>query len=294
MEEEKLIEKRRVKNGILANAKTDPKNAVNEAEFSGKIVNVFKMGKDTIFTVSCGYPGMKKNSEGSLLRNLISIRFFGEEGNYYASLYHKDDFAIFKAVVQTRTNQRYNTKTVEFWGLSIESNKKNIIAKDINKVHIIGRITDSWLEGKTWASVIVKTQLWKIRPNVLSEDVNETEDLYRSRTRVRCTAGPETENMVNFKLTKGTNIEIYGHVYGRWIKDEKTNKRRLIQTVIADEITVVGNIQPSNVNPISEVHNPENVGLEDNGEEFEEAVSSGTDEEFAGTVDDNTSSVFSD
>lgn len=290
--EENKIEKRRAKNGILANAKTDPKNAVNDAEFCGKITNIYKRGRETSFTISCGFPGMKRDEKGKFQRNLITVKFFDAEGDYYANNFHVGDFAIVKAVAQTRVNRRYETRTTEFWGQSIESNKKLLTPHDVNDVRVLGRITKAWPEGEDWISVMVKTQIWKTRPNVLSEDAAEVEDLYRSTTRIRVSTPKDAKRMAELKFTKGTNVEIIGHVYGRVVADP-TGKRRLVETIIADQIHVVGDIQRPEVDPVTEVHHPENVGLDEEQEELKEAADRDMEEESVDKPAENTeSSLF--
>lgn len=272
MTEEERFKRRQVENGILANAKNDPACVVNDALFSGKIVSVYKRGKETNFIVTCGHPGMKRNADGKIDRNIITVKFFGKEGEFYAERFHKDDFATFHAVVQTKINRRYEIKITEVWGLSVESNKGKITPQDINRIHLIGKITSAVQDNDFWASVLVKTQIWKSRPNIFSEgddkgDNKETESLYRSVTKIRVNGGRDTQRMVTFLLTKGTIIDIHGHIYGRVIDDKVLGYKRRAMSVIADEINAVGAIQSSNVESTSEVFHPENVGLEEENSE---------------------------
>ena len=83
---EERLKKRQVENGILANAKNDPACVANDALFSGKIVSVYKRGDETKFIVTCGHPGMKRNADGKIDRNIITVKFFGKEGEFYACL----------------------------------------------------------------------------------------------------------------------------------------------------------------------------------------------------------------
>ena len=82
---EERLKKRQVENGILANAKNDPVCVANDALFSGKIVSVYKRGDETKFIVTCGHPGMKRNADGKIDRNIITVKFFGKEGEFYAN-----------------------------------------------------------------------------------------------------------------------------------------------------------------------------------------------------------------
>ena len=263
MTDEERLKRRQVENGILANAKNDPACVANDALFSGKIVSVYKRGEETNFIITCGHPGMKRNAEGKIDRNIITVKFFGKEGDFYAEQFHKDDFATFHAVVQTKIIRRYEARVTEVWGLSVESDRNKITPQDVNRIHLIGKITSAVQDNDLWASVLVKTQIWKERPNIFSENGGETESLYRSLTKVRVNGGRDTKHMVERLLTKGTIVDIQGHIYGRVIDDRELGHKRRVISVIADEINAVGAIQPASVEATSEVFNPENIGLEE-------------------------------
>lgn len=269
MTEEERMKQRQVENGILAKAKDDPVGVINDAVFSGKIVRVYRRGKETFFIVTCGHPGMKRGRDGKINRNIITIRFLGKEGEYYAKKFHQDEFATFHAVAQTKINRRYETRTLEMWGLSIEPGELKITPQDVNQVHLVGKIVTSQQDSDSWASVFVKTQIWKTRPNIFSEDIDEVESLYRSVTKVRINGGRDTKHMVERLLTKGTIIDVNGHVYGRIVTDQETGQKRRVMSLVADQVNAVGMIQPSDVDATTTVYNPENIGAgpEENEEE---------------------------
>lgn len=260
---EERLKKRQVENGILANAKNDPVCVANDALFSGKIVSVYKREDETKFIVTCGHPGMKRNADGKIDRNIITVKFFGKEGEFYAERFQKDDFATFHAVVQTKIIRRHDARITEVWGLSVESDRNKITPQDVNRVHLIGKITSAVQDNDLWASVLIKTQIWKERPNIFSENGEKTESLYRSLTKVRVNGGRDTKHMAERLLTKGTIVDIQGHIYGRVIDDKQLGYKRRVMSVIADEINAVGTIQPASVEAKSEVFNPENVGKEE-------------------------------
>lgn len=247
------------------NAKNDPACVENEAEFAGKIVDVYemKMSRHSItrFTITCGHPGMKKDENGRYIRDRITVRFFDDEGEWYAARFKKGDFVIVKAVVQTHTNFHNGHRTTEFWGQSMEDAKKNVLSKDYNKVRLTGRVVSAEKENDQWLSVLVYTQLWKTRYNFRTGR-NDAEDLYRSITRVRVYCGFEDpERIVNFRLTKGTIVSIDGRVYGRVEKRRDGDGYRRIESVVAEDIKVIGEIQQPQVSPLTTVSHPENVGL---------------------------------
>lgn len=249
-------------------AKNDPACVRNDAEFAGKIVDVYRQashdGSITRFTITCGHPGMKKDDRGRFIRDRITVRFFDKEGEYYASKFHEGDFVIARAVVQTRTNRHTGRRTTEFWGQSLEDNKANVLNKDYNKVWLTGRVVNAEKENDRWISVLIYTQLWKARYNVFTER-NDAEDLYRSITRVRVYTGPgNAASIADFRLTKGTIVAIEGRVYGRVEKDGDGSVHR-IESVIAEDIRVIGDIQKPEVSPITRVDHPENAGMTEDG-----------------------------
>lgn len=243
-------------------AKNDPACVRNDAEFSGKIVDVYRQktrdGSITRFAITCGYPGMKKDDKGRFIRDRITVRFFGADGDYYAAKYKKGDFVIAKAVVQTRTDRHTGRRTTEFWGQSLDDVKKNVLSKDYNKVWLTGRIVNAVKESDKWISLLVMTQIWKTHFNSMTEK-NDSEDLYRSITRVRVYTGyTNAADIADFRLTKGTVVAIEGRVYGRTEKERNGKGIRRIESVIADDIRVVGDIQKPQKDPITTVRHDEN------------------------------------
>ena len=75
--------------------------------------------------------------------------------------------------------------------------------------------------------------------------------------------------MVERLLTKGTIIDVNGHVYGRIVTDQATGVKRRVMSLVADQVNAVGMIQPSDVDATTTVYNPENIGAgpEENEEE---------------------------
>lgn len=255
---DEMMGNREQKYGIKARtARNDPTCVENDAEFAGKIVDVYRQnvagGSVTRFTLTCGHPGMKKDDDGRYIRDRITVRYFDEEGEWYASKFRKGDFVIAKAVVQTHINIHTGRRTTEFWGQSMEDARKNILQKDYNRVRLTGRVVSAEKENDRWLSVLIFTQLWKTRYNFRTER-NDLEDLYRSTTRVRVYCGfGDPDQIVDFRLTKGTNVSIDGRVYGRVEPRQDGHGVRRIESVIAENIKVVGEIQKPQKDPISKV-----------------------------------------
>lgn len=104
---------------------------------------------------------MKRNADGKIDRNIITVKFFGKEGEFYAERFQKDDFATFHAVVQTKIIRRHDARITEVWGLSVESDRNKITPQDVNRVHLIGKITSAVQDNDLWASVLIKTRSGK-------------------------------------------------------------------------------------------------------------------------------------
>lgn len=248
-------------------AKNDPECVENECEFAGMLVNVFrrnrKRSRTTIFGITCGHPGMKMDENGRYRRDYISVEFDDDEGDYYAEKFHQGDFVVIKAVAQTLTNTRNGRRSTIFVGQSIEDGRKNVLARDTNKVKLTGRVVSAEQENDSWVSMLIQTKIWKSRYNFRTGR-NDAEDYYRSITRIRVYTGAgNAQTVADYRLTKGTIVTVYGRVYGRSEPDRETGNLRHVATIIATDIKVVGDIQPPEKSPVSSVYHPENAGEED-------------------------------
>lgn len=244
--------------------KNDPVCVENDAVFAGKLIGVYtrQRQKDTttMFNITCGHPGMKRDAEGRFKRDIITVEFDGAEGEYYAGRFHQGDFVIAHAVAQTLTNVRSGRRSTIFIGQSIEAGKKNVLSKDINEVHLTGRVVSTEQESDTWVSLLLSTRIWKSRYNYLTGK-NDAEDLYRSITKIRAFTGAgNAKRVAEQVLTKGTIVTVDGRVYGRREIDAETGVRRRVTTIVANNINVVGDIQPAEVSPIETVFHKENMG----------------------------------
>lgn len=278
-EEERL--KNRQKYGAKGRtAKNDPACAENEAEFSGKIIGIYRQkitdGTVTKFIISCGHIGMKRDDNGRYIRDHITIRFFDDEGTWYAARFKEGDFVIARAVVQTHTNIHTWQKTTEFWGQSMVDARNNVLQNDYNKVHLTGRVVKAEKSDGRWLSVVVHTSLWKTRFNIRTER-NDCEDLYISDTRVGVYCSfDDPDHIVNYRLTKGTIVSIDGRVFGRPKKRKDGKGTVWVESVTAENIRVIGKIQEPQKDPVTKVeHQPGDEGTTANvystADEVEEA-----------------------
>lgn len=277
---EKKAMQRNAKYGRLGlTAQNDPAAVKNEVKLSGYITNIRVIGKGensrTIFNISVNHREMKKDKNGKFQRTIVPVVFFQKEGQFYQEKFSIKDLVIVTGVLQTVTNPRYvpgrkdqmPPKRTEVWGETMQNAKNNLIARDYTSFELCGRIEDCKISernnGPSLINLLVKTQIWKERKNVIDENTDiPNEDLYRSSTRVQIYAGKEkAKQITNFRLTKGTVVDITGHLQSKVQEIKFPNGKsvhNVILSAVAENITAVGEIQSPAVDPVTKVTHLEN------------------------------------
>lgn len=222
----------------------------NSVELCGLITKVISNPKLTLFTVSCGYRGMKKDANGKYEWNSVTVAFYEKEGLYYAENFKKGDRVIVNCIAQTIRDHYQQESYTAFWGLTMEKESGHSITKyDYNRVNITGKIVSAYAQESGWVTVYIHTRLEKEHPDVRRPGVSLT-DTYKSITPVRIFVGKDAETTVKEMLTKGTWVYINGHVYGRFrdnSMDPANGKKRKrgvkIEYIVAEDLRVIGQVQ---------------------------------------------------
>ena len=217
---------------------------VNNFQICGKIVKILQRKKCKKFIISCGHNGpIRKNKDGLILRDLVTVSFFNKDAEYYESMYKEGDFVSVNGVVQNVRNRVNNTSHVEFWGLTMSSawikNKKK---RDCNEVNIKGKIESAHAISDNYLIINVYTLVERSRPNNNPDsDINKLTDTYRSITPVGIRCDGDAKELEKSVYTLGTWVDVKAFIYGKTRK--KNDNITKIERIIAKKIDIVGEVQ---------------------------------------------------
>ena len=203
----------------------------NEAILQGKIIRINEKKNQVIFTLSCGNGRQKKNKDGLILRDIVSVRFFDEESRYYKEHFHVGDFVSATAICQNIRDHYNQTTRLNFWGITMGTARDS---QDKNDIHIRGKITTAATVSDDYLIVNILTYLEKKRPNTRANtDIPVLSEMYKSITPVGVRCDGDAKEIVK-SFTKGTWLDIEGFVYGRTTR--KAGKEKKVQRIIAKKI----------------------------------------------------------
>lgn len=221
----------------------------NVVQLCGRIVGKKRIKRDELkFTISCGRGNrVRKNKEGKILRDVISVTFFNDAAEALDNRYEVGDFVTVNGVAQNVRDHYHATNAVTVWGIYMGPKYvRDRMIPDRNKVNLRGKVTSSSVVSKDYIIINVLTVVDKERRYMgESPDISKITNKYRSVTPVgiRCN-GNANEMIKNF--TEGTYVDVYGFVDTRTVHIDEGHKR-LINRIFGIKVDVVGDIQPAKV-----------------------------------------------
>ena len=193
------------------------------------------------FVLSCGHAGkIKFKKDGQIERDVVTVRFFEKDAQYYLANFNTGDFVIVNAVAQTIKDRVNRTDRLEFWGLFMRKNEDRRKNKDTNQVQIRGKISSSVAYSDNYVIVNVLTYLEKSRPNSNKDSsVPKLTEKYKSITPIGIRVKGNAAELARKTYTKGTWVDVEGFIYGQKVG----NPPKRVERIIAKKVSVIGNIQ---------------------------------------------------
>lgn len=222
--------------------------AHNNVHLCGKIIHKTTKKKEILFTLSCGHGRrQRKNKNGLILRDVITVHFFDETVEYYNERFETGDFVTVNAIAQTVRNHYEGTYDVQLWGIMM--NPKRVNGKtipDCNNVHIRGKIDSVNVISKDYILINVLTKVEKSYRNTNeTSSVEKITDSFKSITPVGIRCNGDAKDIAWKNYTEGTWVDVKGFVYGNKIR--KQSKQIRVERIIAKTVTIVGNVQPHKI-----------------------------------------------
>ena len=145
--------------------------AHNTINLCGKVVKKTHPKKDEVrFQVSCGHRGAKKDANGRIHRDVITVRFFDGLAKKYDEMFGVGDFVTVNAVAQNVRNHYTGTAKVDIWGIAMGPKLVNgKMIQDHNHVNIRGKISSSAVINNSLLILNVETKVEKKYQNPRKE-----------------------------------------------------------------------------------------------------------------------------
>lgn len=222
--------------------------AHNNVHLCGKVIRKVEKKKEVLFILSCGHgKEPKKNKDGLILRDVITVHFFDDQAKFYNSRFEEGDFVTVNAIVQTVRNRYEGSYAVEMWGISMGPKRINgKTIRDCNNIQIRGKIESVNVISKDYIIINVLTKVDKSYKNPNHEsEVKKITKTFKSITPIGIRCNGDAKDIAWDNYTEGTWVDVNAFVYGK--KINKKGVTRHVERVIAKNVSIVGNIQPHKI-----------------------------------------------